>query len=96
MFERYTETARRALFLAHGEASQRGSSSIESEHLLLGLIRDAGGLAIEILARTHVSGDNLRRAVEGSLDVREKRSTVEQIQFSAEVKRILQFAAEEG
>jgi ATP-dependent Clp protease ATP-binding subunit ClpC len=39
MFERYTESARRTLFFARYEASQLGSASIESEQLLLGLIR---------------------------------------------------------
>jgi hypothetical protein len=34
MFERYTESARRALFFARWEASQLGSLSIEAEHLL--------------------------------------------------------------
>ena len=40
MFERYTEKARRAIFFARYEASQFGSPSIETEHLLLGLLRE--------------------------------------------------------
>ena len=40
MFERYTERARRVLFFARYEATQLGSTSIETEHLLLGLIRE--------------------------------------------------------
>ena len=40
MFERYTERARRVLFFARYEASQLGSISIETEHLLLGLLRE--------------------------------------------------------
>jgi ATP-dependent Clp protease ATP-binding subunit ClpC len=39
MFERYTERARRVVFFARYEASQYGSPSIDTEHLLLGLIR---------------------------------------------------------
>ena len=34
MFERYTEQARRALLFARYEASQFGSRTIDSEHLL--------------------------------------------------------------
>ena len=41
MFERYTERARQTLFCARDEAVQRGSASIETEHVLLGLMRDA-------------------------------------------------------
>ena len=40
MFERYTVNARRVLFFGRYEASQFGTSIIESEHLLLGLIRE--------------------------------------------------------
>ena len=39
MFERYTEKARRVIFFARYEASQFGSPYIETEHLLLGLLR---------------------------------------------------------
>ena len=44
MFERYTERARRVLFFARYEATQLGSPSIQTEHLLLGLIREGKGL----------------------------------------------------
>jgi ATP-dependent Clp protease ATP-binding subunit ClpC len=40
MFERYTETARRVIFFARYEASQFGSPTIDTEHLLLGLARE--------------------------------------------------------
>jgi hypothetical protein len=39
MFERYTEKARRVIFFARYEASQFGSLYIETEHMLLGLLR---------------------------------------------------------
>jgi ATP-dependent Clp protease ATP-binding subunit ClpA len=44
MFERYTEQARRVIFFARYEASQFGSPYIETEHLLLGLLREDKGL----------------------------------------------------
>ena len=40
MFERYTEKARRVIFYARYEASMFGSPYIETEHLLLGLLRE--------------------------------------------------------
>jgi ATP-dependent Clp protease ATP-binding subunit ClpA len=40
MFERYTEKARRIIFFARYEASQFGSPGIETEHLLMGLMRE--------------------------------------------------------
>ena len=54
MFERYTERARRVLFFARYEASQLGSISIETEHLLLGLLREGKGLTARIFARAQL------------------------------------------
>jgi len=49
MFERYTEKARRAIFFARYEASQFGSPFIETEHVLLGLLRENRDLALRFL-----------------------------------------------
>src|ERR1700680_2539522 len=96
MFERYTERARRVLFFARYEASQLGSVSIETEHLLLGLIREGKGVTSRIFARSHLSLENIRKEIEGRTVFREKVSTSVEIPFSAETKRVLQFAAEEA
>src|SRR6478609_3547090 len=96
MFERYTERARRVLFFARYEASQLGSISIETEHLLLGLIREGKGLTSRIFARSHLSLENIRKEIEGRTVFREKVSTSVEMPFSAETKRVLQFAAEEA
>ena len=96
MFERYTERARRVLFFARYEASQLGSISIETEHLLLGLIREGKGLTSRIFARSHLSLETIRKDVEGRTVFREKVSTSVDIPFSTETKRVLQHAAEEA
>ena len=96
MFERYTERARRVLFFARYEASQLGSLSIETEHLLLGLIREGKGLTSRIFARSHLSLENIRRDVEGRSVVREKVSTSVEIPFAPDTKNVLRFAAEEA
>ncbi len=96
MFERYTERARRVLFFARYEATQMGSTSIETEHLLLGLIREGKGLTSRIFARSHLSLDRIRTEIEGRTVFREKVSTSVEIPFSSDTKRVLQFAAEEA
>src|SRR5215467_9595880 len=40
MFERFTERARRVIFFGRYEASYYGAKTIESEHLLLGILRE--------------------------------------------------------
>lgn len=92
MFERYTESARRALFFARYESSQLGSLSIETEHMLLGLVRE--GAAVSALLPVPL--DRLRRELEGRTVFKEKLSTSVEIPFGAGTKRALQFAAEEA
>jgi ATP-dependent Clp protease ATP-binding subunit ClpC len=96
MFERYTERARRVLFFARYEASQLGSVSIETEHLLLGLIREGKGLTSRIFQRNQVQLENIRREIEGRTVLRERVSTSIEIPFSSESKRVLQAASEEA
>ncbi len=60
MFERYTEKARRVIFFARYEASQYGSPYIETEHLLLGLLREDKALANRFL-RSHGSIESIRK-----------------------------------
>jgi enamine deaminase RidA (YjgF/YER057c/UK114 family) len=96
MFERYTEGARRALFFARYEASALGSVSIETEHLLLGLIRQPTEATGPVFAHAHLPLDVLRKEIESRTGVREKVATSVEIPFSAETKRVLQYAAAEA
>ena len=74
MFERYTEKARRVIFFARYEASQFGSPYIETEHLLLGLLREDKALTNRFL-RSHASVESIRKQIEGRTTIREKVST---------------------
>src|ERR1700719_3510082 len=95
MFERYTEKARRVIFFARYEASQYGSPYIETEHLLLGLLREDKALANRFL-RSHGSIESIRKEIEARITVRERISTSVEVPLSQECKRILNFAAEEA
>src|SRR5438309_6774728 len=95
MFERYTEKARRVIFFARYEASQFGSPYIETEHLLLGLLREDKTLANRFL-RSHAAVDSIRKQIEGHTTVREKVSTSVDLPLSHECKRVLAYGAEEA
>jgi ATP-dependent Clp protease ATP-binding subunit ClpC len=96
MFERYTERARRVVFFARYEASQLGSGAIETEHLLLGLIREGKGLTSRLFAKSRLSMEQIRKDVEGRSPSREKVPTSLEIPLSNESKRVLAHAAEEA
>ena len=47
--ERFTERAKQALNLAHEAAADLGHSYVGSEHILLGIIQEGGGVAAQVL-----------------------------------------------
>ncbi|MGB8131499.1 MAG: Clp protease N-terminal domain-containing protein [Candidatus Angelobacter sp.] len=95
MFERYTEKARRVIFFARYEASQFGSPYIETEHLLLGLLREDKALTNRFL-RGHGEVEAIHKQIEDHTVAREKVSTSVDLPLSNEGKRVLAYAAEEA
>src|SRR5262245_17094462 len=93
MFERYTERARRVIFFARYEASNYGSRSIETEHLLLGIGRDDKDLIDRLSAGALV---DIRERVEARITKNPKLSTSLDLPLTDECKRILAYAGEES
>ena len=96
MFEKYTERARRVIFFARYEASQFGSPLIETEHILLGLIREDRGLPLRFFPGAGASIQELRKKIEKHVAVRERISISVDIPFSEESKRVLTGAVDES
>jgi ATP-dependent Clp protease ATP-binding subunit ClpC len=95
MFEKYTEEARRVIFMARYEASQVGSHEITAEHLLLGWMRES----VRIGAQNFLSPaamDSIRNQIEEQSARGEKISTTVDIPLNLESKRALAYAAEES
>ncbi len=95
MFERYTEKARRTIFFARYEASQFGSRYIETEHLLLGLLREDKELASRLLG-SHAGVESIRKQIEGHTAQGEKLPTSVDMPLSHECIRALAYGAEES
>src|SRR5581483_9589479 len=95
MFDRYTERARRVIFFARYEASQFGADRIESEHLLLGLLREDRFL-FRPLMPPNWTVESIRKKIEFGAPVRAMVSTSVDMPISSEVKNIFTYAAEEA
>jgi hypothetical protein len=95
MFEGYTEKARRAIFFARYEASQFGSLYIETEHLLLGLLRENKVITAKLLNGLD-SVEAIRRKIESRDVAKQKISTSVDLLLSNESKRVLAYGAEEA
>jgi uncharacterized protein (TIGR03435 family) len=96
MFNRFTARALRVLFYARSEVSQLGSSAVEPEHILLGVLDEGKGLGSRILGRTGNALDDFRTDIVGHLTSRAKVPESDEIPFSASCKRVLEYAAEEA
>src|SRR6266850_5825381 len=96
MFEKYNEKARRALFFARYEASKLGSRVIESEHILLGVLREGEEIIKEIFNRFNVKPEQIRREVEGDRLFVDRISSSAELPLSEESKKILAYAAHEA
>jgi ATP-dependent Clp protease ATP-binding subunit ClpC len=96
MFERYTERARRVIFFARYEASQLGGAAIDTEHLLLGVLREGKGAVAEILARSGLDHATVSRPLEARARQNPPTSTSVDIPLTTAVKHVLQHAGSEA
>lgn len=95
MFDRYTEKARKVIWFARYEASEFGSPYIESEFLLLGLLRESK----HVVTRWLGEGDwqtTLREEVGRRFHTGPRISTSADLPLSKEAMRVLAYAAEEA
>jgi hypothetical protein len=91
MFERYTEKARRAIFFARLEAIQFGSSYIEPEHLLLGLMHPSVGPGFPAITFDAIRAEIERMTLRGV-----PSPTSVDLPVSSAVKRALRRAEKEA
>jgi hypothetical protein len=93
MFERYTQKARRVIFFARHEASRYGSPEIESEHLLLGLLREEKSVNLWV---PKAQPEIIRQRIDGATETRPPIPTNVDLPLSTEASRVLVFAAQEA
>jgi ATP-dependent Clp protease ATP-binding subunit ClpC len=91
---RFTQRARRVLSLAHEEAEKLHHNYIGTEHLLLGLIREEGGVAGRVLRELGLEPARVKEVVERLTGIgRHKGGRVE---LAPGTERVLQIAIEEA
>jgi ATP-dependent Clp protease ATP-binding subunit ClpC len=93
--ERFTQRARRVLSLAQDEAERMQHSHIGTEHLLLGLMREEGGVAGRVLRDMGLRTTEVERIIE-RLTSTNKRPGVTRMDLSPATKKVLEYAVEEA
>ena len=95
MFERFTEKARRVVFFARYEASNYGTHYIETEHLLLGLLREDQAFVARFLGETKVDSE-IRTEIESRIERSEPFPTSVEVPLSTDSEKVLNLAGEEA
>ena len=92
--ERFTQRARRVLSLAHQEAERLHQKEIGTEHLLLGLIQEEGGVAGRVLRELGLEEERVKEMIERI--VPPGRLFPERITLSLGTEKVIQNAIEEA
>ncbi|ARF18869.1 ATP-dependent Clp protease ATP-binding subunit [Sporosarcina sp. P3] len=95
MFNRFTQRAQKVLQLAQEEAIRLKHESIGTEHILLGLIREGGGIAAKALEAISVNADTIEREVEILVGVGSK-DVGPIVHYTPRAKRVIELSVDES
>jgi ATP-dependent Clp protease ATP-binding subunit ClpA len=95
---RFTERARQLINYAHEEAIKLNHNQVDTEHLLLGLVREGQGTAAGVLQELGVRLDSLEMEVEKMIKKSDvpPDNTRRQLLFTRAANQVLQFSMEEA
>lgn len=96
MFKRFTERARRVIILAREEAEHYRHEYLGTEHILLGILKDGGGIAIAVLHKVGIEINQIKEKVEKSLPQSSSTINIGDIPFTSRAKKVLEFSVEEA
>ena len=92
--ERFTQRARRVLSLAHQEAERMRQNHIGTEHLLLGLMREEGGVAGRVLRELGLEADRVQEVVERMTGIGKSKGG--KLDLAPGTQQVLELAVEEA
>jgi ATP-dependent Clp protease ATP-binding subunit ClpC len=93
--DRFTKRARRVLTLAGEEARRLNHLYIGTEHILLGLVAEEGGVALRVLQELNISPEQVRTSVERTVG-RGTRPTLTQPTLTPRTKRVIELSVDEA
>jgi ATP-dependent Clp protease ATP-binding subunit ClpC len=92
--ERFTQRARRVLSLAHQEAERMRHNYIGTEHLLLGLIKEEGGVAGRVLRELGLEAERVEEMIERLTGPGQHQGG--KLDLSPGTQQVLEYAVEEA
>ncbi|MEK6268455.1 MAG: ATP-dependent protease ATP-binding subunit ClpC [Planococcus sp. (in: firmicutes)] len=95
MFNRFTQRAQKVLQLAQEEAIRMKHESIGTEHILLGLIREGGGIAAKALEAIEVNTQLIEEGVKELVGVGEKE-VGPIVHYTPRAKKVIELSVDES
>ena len=93
--ERFTQRARRVLSLAHQEAERARNNYIGTEHLLLGLMDEEGGVAGRVLRELGMTSDRVREVI-NRVSSSSSAFDANRVELASDTQQVLEHAVEEA
>lgn len=96
MFEKFTEKGRKVILYAREEAEKRNSEFLDTEHLLLAILREEDSIPVAILRKIGIQPETVRYELEKRISSETSLLTYGEIPFSPRAKKVLEYAVEEA
>jgi ATP-dependent Clp protease ATP-binding subunit ClpC len=96
MFGRFTQRVQKVFLLAQEEAKSFNHNVIGTEHILLGLVREGGGIAAKVLISMGVDLNRIRMEIEKLIGRGNAQLVSQSISYTPRVKKVIELAIEEG
>src|SRR5712671_6581408 len=96
MYERFTDRARKVMQLANQEAQRFNHKFINTEHVLLGLIKEGSGVAANVLKNLDVDLRKIRREVEKLVQSGPDPVPAGKLSQTPRAKKIIEYSMKEA
>jgi ATP-dependent Clp protease ATP-binding subunit ClpC len=96
MYERFTDRARKVMQLANQEARRCNHEYIGTEHILLGLVKEASGVAANVLKNLDIDLRTVRQEVEKIVQAGPEKVTIAKLPQTPRAKKVIEYTIEEA
>ena len=92
----FTDRVRKVLAMAREETIRLQHDHVNTEHQLLGLLREGGGGAVFILTRLSADPERIRARIEESASQGKAKIVLGELPYTSRAKKVLEFAMAEA
>jgi ATP-dependent Clp protease ATP-binding subunit ClpC len=98
MYERFTDRARKVMQLANQESQRFNHESLDTEHILIGLVKEGSGVAANVLKNMDIDLGKIRQEVERLAPQNNggDRAVIGRLPLAPKAKQVIDFSVEEA